>query len=190
MYTIGQLCKRFCLSRSTLLYYDSIGLLKASKRTDSNYRKYSEDDVKRLETICTYRQAGVPLEDIKRILNAQEHTVSFLLEKRLNDLNEGLKQIRNQQQIIVKLLKNEELSKKVGMINKESWVSLLRAAGLTDDHMDKWHAEFEKMSPNGHQEFLESLGIPDEEIKGIRGFSRNFIERDEKVLEEDSTRVK
>jgi len=25
--------------------------------------------------------------------------------------------------------------------------------------MQEWHAEFEKMSPDAHQDFLESLGI-------------------------------
>ncbi|KDE39478.1 hypothetical protein ADINL_2607 [Nitrincola lacisaponensis] len=38
--------------------------------------------------------------------------------------------------------------------------------------MDKWHMEFEKMSPNAHQDFLESLGIPPEEVALIRQFSR------------------
>ena len=53
MYTIGKLAKKFDLSRSTLLYYDSIGLLKPSSRTESEYRQYSEDDAARLEQICT-----------------------------------------------------------------------------------------------------------------------------------------
>lgn len=85
MYSIGQLVKRFNLSRSTLQYYDSIGLLGASARTGANYRRYSEDDVKRLEQICIYREAGLSLEDIKKILNSPENTTASILEKRLDD---------------------------------------------------------------------------------------------------------
>ncbi len=36
MYTIKHLYKEFHLSRSTLLYYDSIGLLKPSERSESD----------------------------------------------------------------------------------------------------------------------------------------------------------
>jgi len=38
--------------------------------------------------------------------------------------------------------------------------------------MQEWHAEFEKMSPDAHQDFLESLGIAPGEITSIRQFSR------------------
>ena len=39
MYSISKLCREFNLSRSTLLYYDTIGLLTASERTRVNYRR-------------------------------------------------------------------------------------------------------------------------------------------------------
>jgi len=37
---------------------------------------------------------------------------------------------------------------------------------------EKWHTEFEKLSPVSHQEFLEGLGISKEEIEMIRKWSR------------------
>jgi DNA-binding transcriptional MerR regulator len=43
-YSISKLARAFGLSRSTLLYYDRIGLLAASGRTGSGYRCYSEKD--------------------------------------------------------------------------------------------------------------------------------------------------
>jgi hypothetical protein len=58
-------------------------------------------------------------------------------------------------------------------MDKENWVSLLRAAGLDDEAMGKWHAEFEKLSPLLHQEFLEGLGIPNTEIPLIRTASQS-----------------
>ena len=59
------------------------------------------------------------------------------------------------------------------MLNKERWVDIMRAAGLSDQDMHNWHIQFEKMEPNGHQEFLESLGIGTEEIQKIRKWSQN-----------------
>ncbi|MCP3961623.1 MAG: MerR family transcriptional regulator, partial [bacterium] len=64
MLTISQVAARFGLSRSTLLYYDSIGLLSPSLRSRANYRLYSPADVERMELIDLYRQAGLALKDV------------------------------------------------------------------------------------------------------------------------------
>ena len=58
------------------------------------------------------------------------------------------------------------------MINKERWVEIMRAAGLNEKDMHNWHIQFEKMEPEAHQEFLESLGIKATEIQKIRELSR------------------
>ena len=57
------------------------------------------------------------------------------------------------------------------MLNKEQWIQLMRNAGMDDDGMHTWHKEFEKLSPDAHDEFLGILGIDAEEIKKIRAWS-------------------
>ena len=54
------------------------------------------------------------------------------------------------------------------MVTKERWVEIMRAAGLSEQDMTNWHRYFEKMEPLEHLEFLESPGIPPEEITRIR----------------------
>ncbi len=51
------------------------------------------------------------------------------------------------------------------------WVQLLTACGLDAADRAQWHAEFEKLSPEAHQDFLESLGIPADEVAAIRRWS-------------------
>lgn len=46
MYHISQLAQQFGLSRSTLLYYDRIGLLSPSARSEAGYRQYSPANLK------------------------------------------------------------------------------------------------------------------------------------------------
>lgn len=58
------------------------------------------------------------------------------------------------------------------MITKEKWVAIMRGAGFAEADMDRWHREFERAAPAEHQEFLEFLHIPAEEIKAIREWSR------------------
>lgn len=53
MYRIGELAALGGLSRSTLLYYDRIGLLSPSGRSEANYRLYSAEDRERTTPSCS-----------------------------------------------------------------------------------------------------------------------------------------
>jgi hypothetical protein len=50
---IGELAKQTGLSIRTLRYYDEIGLLVPSHRTEAEYRLYSEADIARLQQILS-----------------------------------------------------------------------------------------------------------------------------------------
>lgn len=174
MVTISSLAKASGLARSTLLYYHRLGLLKPSGRSRAGYRLYAPADVERLETICMYRQIGIPLGEIRRLLNTTGSTVAReILIRRLRKLDCEIADSRRQQRTIVELLKQKQLQQGEDMLNKERWVEIMRAAGLTDEDMRNWHSQFEKMEPEAHREFLESLGIESEEIEKIRERSRN-----------------
>lgn len=56
-------------------------------------------------------------------------------------------------------------------MTKEQFVTVLRAAGITEEQMKRLHAEFENRLPEEHQQFLEYLQINTKEIKSIRAWS-------------------
>lgn len=172
MYSIGELSSEFLLSRSTLLYYDKIGLLNPTSRSKSKYRQYSESDRGRLQKICDLREAGVSLEQIKHVVNKPDVNESSILEKRLKDINNEIKLLRLQQKVIVELLKSANPSLDKILLNKDGFTDVLTAAGIEEAAMDKLHIQFEKNSPEGHQAFLEFLGLSENEIKIIRESSR------------------
>jgi MerR family transcriptional regulator, thiopeptide resistance regulator len=170
-WTIGQLARRFALARGTLLYYDSIGLLTPSGRTGSNYRLYSTADVERLAKIRHYRAAGLPLEAIDRLLRREEEGLRGVLEQRLFAINQEIQQLRDQQSLILRLLTADGATLADPVVTKALWVAMLRAAGLDDAGMGRWHREFERLAPEAHQTFLASLGIEQAEITAIRAWS-------------------
>ncbi len=57
-------------------------------------------------------------------------------------------------------------------VSKDEWVSMFQAIGLDDETMMKWHGIFETKHPEGHEGFLEWLGISSDEIAKIRAASR------------------
>jgi len=172
MHTIGQVAKIYSLSRSALIYYDSIGLLRPSGRSDSNYRLYSDSDLKRMDKIALFRSAGLSLESISLLLDKKENELKLALEHRLFSINSEIQKLRDQQKVILTILQNENVSLHSRVITKEVWVSLLQAAGLDQAGMQNWHIEFERMSPEAHQDFLESIGIEMDEIESIREWSK------------------
>lgn len=172
MTTISRLARQFKLSRSTLLYYDRIGLLPPSGRSPSNYRLYTDADRQRLEKICHYRRIGLSLKAIQQILDSPGDSLKTILEKRLLEVDRQIQALRSQQHVIRNLIGNPSFSDMSAGLNREKWTTLLRAAGMSDQDMLHWHIEFERLFPDDHQTFLESLGIPKKDIRAIRAFAR------------------
>ena len=72
-YTIEQVATRTDLTKRTLRYYEEVGLLPPTGRTEGNYRRYSESDVQRLERIKELRDLlGFSLSDIRALLHVEE----------------------------------------------------------------------------------------------------------------------
>src|SRR5258708_12584947 len=73
VYSIEQVATRTGLTKRTLRYYEEVGLLPPTGRTEGNYRLYSEDDVQHLERIKKLRDLlGFSLADIREILDAED----------------------------------------------------------------------------------------------------------------------
>ena len=173
--TIRHIARRFGLSRSTLLYYDSIGLLSPSGRSAAQYRLYSEEDTGRLEQICLYRQTGLSLQDIKRILDSPQTALTGALQRRLSEVNQEIDRLRQQQRMILVILSNERFRKCVGRMTKQIWIDTLKASGFTDEDLRAWHIAFERASPENHRAFLGLLDLPDSEIRAIRSWAAQGV---------------
>jgi DNA-binding transcriptional MerR regulator len=174
MWTVTKLARRAGLSRTALLYYESIGLMRKPVRTRGNYRSYGERDLARLLEIRAYRDAGLRLADIRAILGHPTGDAAAVLQRRLMELDGEIGTLREHQAAIVKLLSHRGL-RRAEMITKQKWVSIMKACGLSEEQMHRWHTEFERSAPEEHQEFLEFLHIPAAEIKTIREQSRKGL---------------
>ena len=172
MLSVSQIAKRFGLSRTTILYYESCGLLKPGHRTSANYRLYGENEARVLEQICLYRSVGLSVSSIRAMLANPETDVAALLRRRLQELDSEIGRLREHQRVILRLLQSKSILRRTKNMTKDKWVSIMKAAGFSEDDMRRWHREFEKAAPEDHNEFLNFLHIPAAEIKSIRDWSR------------------
>lgn len=175
-YSISQLARAAGLSRSTLLYYDRIGLLHPAGRTASAYRYYTGRDLARLKKIGHFRQAGLSLKEIRAVLAAGGKPRARLLEKRMRETAENIVGLKNQQRLLAGLWRRVASGQRPACVDKAMWIEMLRAAGMDQEAMHRWHAEFERRAPEGHREFLLSLGIAPTEAARIRRLSRGEAE--------------
>jgi DNA-binding transcriptional MerR regulator len=66
--TIQEVAERTGLSAYTIRYYEKSGVLPRVQRTESGIRQFTEADMASLRFISDYKQAGMPLEEIKEII--------------------------------------------------------------------------------------------------------------------------
>lgn len=70
--TVGAVADLTGVSVRTLHHYDHIGLVVPSVRTTAGYRGYTDADVERLHVVLVYRAAGLPLDEIRVLLDDPE----------------------------------------------------------------------------------------------------------------------
>ena len=168
MYTIGKLAKRYGISRSAILYYDSEGLLKPDQRLPNGYRLYSEKSSEKLKIILQHRSAGIALSEIKKIVSETgQGDIQPILFKRLNEINNEIFSLKTQQEVIIKLSKIN-----ISENSNKSISEILKKAGIKFDNFMEWHRNFEKNSPELHSLFMKKIGLKQSEIKRIRDLSK------------------
>ena len=72
MYTIGRLARRAKVNADSIRFYERQGLLTPANKTDSGYRLYTDEAVRRIAFIKLAQRCGFSLADIADLL--QMHT--------------------------------------------------------------------------------------------------------------------
>jgi MerR family copper efflux transcriptional regulator len=70
---IGQVTELSGIPIRTIRYYESIGLITASGRTEGGFRQFSPDILTRLAFIKRAQHLGLSLEEIRDILQVYDH---------------------------------------------------------------------------------------------------------------------
>ena len=80
--TVGQVSQTFGVTVRTLHHYDAQGLVVPSARTHAGYRLYTDADLARLATVVTYRRLGLPLTEVRDLLDGQGTASEHLRRQR------------------------------------------------------------------------------------------------------------
>lgn len=150
MYRISELAEQVGLSRTTLLYYEKIGLIKG-KRLENSYRMYSDKDLQRLKLIQQLQAGGLTLKECQACLDAKIDRE--LLQGRLKTLDDEIAQKQRSRDLL--------------------------AALLGEGDTKAWHTEAGKSAPDAHLEWLIKQGFNEKEALRLKWLSKNMNEHDQ-----------
>ena len=109
--SIGQLARAAGVAATALRYYEREGVLTPTGRSQAGYRLYAPQAVEQLSFIRSAQAVGFTLEDIRTLMGfdgARERTpkndVQVLIEARLTQLAEKMRDLRRVQATLAKAL--------------------------------------------------------------------------------------
>ncbi len=98
--TISKLAKRGKVNLETIRYYERIGLILEPPRTNSGYRMYSPEAVRRVRFIKRAQELGFSLKEIKELLDLRISTdstcadVQIRAQAKIADINEKIRSLQ------------------------------------------------------------------------------------------------
>ncbi|MDA0149814.1 MerR family transcriptional regulator [Vibrio sp. LaRot3] len=147
MYRISELAQRVGLSRSTLLYYEKLGLI-CGARQSNGYRRYSERDLQRLKLLQQLQAGGLSLKECLACLEAKVDRETLL--QRLNVLDEEIAQKQKARALLSSML------------------------GLNS--MRDWHQSLEHSAPEAHLDWLMKQGFSEKHALRLKWLSKDMNE--------------
>jgi len=108
--TRGQLAKTSGVNPETIRYYEKLGLLPKPLRTESGYRLFSEEDIKRIKFIKRAKELGFTLKEIKELLQLRFETegecseVREIAEIKLKDVQKKIEDLEKIKSILEELI--------------------------------------------------------------------------------------
>lgn len=94
-YSIREVSELAGVSARTLRYYDEIGLLKPLEISETGYRYYGERELTLLQQILFYRERGLELKQIQKIIYQSDFDVMRALQEHLLDLESKKKHMES-----------------------------------------------------------------------------------------------
>lgn len=69
VFNIGQAAKASGISAKMIRYYESVGVIPATERSESGYRQYTEHDLQTLRFVSSARKLGFSLGSISQLVS-------------------------------------------------------------------------------------------------------------------------
>ncbi|USL11104.1 MerR family transcriptional regulator [Bacillus bombysepticus] len=121
----------------TLRYYDEIGLLKPTSKTEGGHRLYTNEEIKKLQQVQFLKKVGFRLHEIKDMLSFSDWDWSDSLKNQLSF-------VINEQENLKKIeLSLRELIHGIAIEGEENWIAIQKIMQLSskDKEIQQYYRE-------------------------------------------------
>ncbi|CDR01373.1 MerR family transcriptional regulator [Streptomyces iranensis] len=117
---IGDVARRSGVSARMLRHYESLGLVRPTGRTDSGYREYSSEDIRRIFHIESLRSLGLSLRDVGRALDDPGFAPAELVDDLIRQTRD---RIAAETELLTRL-------RRIGAAQPAGWEEVLQTVAL------------------------------------------------------------
>lgn len=157
MRTVHEVSELAGVSVRTLQYYDKIGLLVPTARTEAGYRLYGDEDLVRLQQILLYRALEFPLKDIKRIVGSPDFDRTRALSQQIELLRLRRAHIEGLIALAEGLMSGEEQTVSFAEFDTSKLDEYAAQAKAQWGEKPAWH-EYERKSAGRTREEERAMG--------------------------------
>lgn len=93
MKTVKEISELTGISIRALRYYDEIGLLVTTERTNAGYRLYDDKALEKLRAILFLRELDIPLDTMKEVVNAKNCDYGAVLKNYRKNIERNAERI-------------------------------------------------------------------------------------------------
>ena len=138
LWRVGELAKRTGVSVRTLHWYEEIGLMSPSQRSEAGQRLYAAEDLGRLQQIRSLRQLGFSLDEIRDCLGQRQFSPQQVIALHLGRLDQ---EIALQQRLRARL---ESIAARYGAaeaVSAEEFIQAIEAMTMMEKYYTKEQLE-------------------------------------------------
>ncbi len=172
-YRSGLFAKQASVSVRTLRFYDKVGLLRPSGRTEAGYRLYTDADLFRLQQILALKFLGFALEEIRQCLRVGPATLPEALAVQKAMMREKRAQLDS---IIQAIDETEALLRGNGH-DWEAIIGVIRVMHM--EQTNDWRKKYFTDEQLQQMENLSKQNYTEEDRKKIAEWGKNWSEADQ-----------
>jgi DNA-binding transcriptional MerR regulator/SAM-dependent methyltransferase len=167
--SITTAARRVGVARSTLLYYERIGLIRPPRRTDNGYRSYSAADLERLTLLRQLQEIGFTLDECRRWLDGE--LAPEIVERRIAALDARIGELQAARCLLRAV--------QVRLVPAVSRPEMLADDPSASTASRSSHTRFAQRAGDAHVRFLTRLGYAEKDARHLHWTSRDMSTHDD-----------
>lgn len=161
------------IPKQTIRFYEKEGLISPKRNAENQYREYDEQDIRLLKQICVLRKVGLPILEIKRVLNQEITMAEAISTRRMEILEE-----KEEQEMLLKLCDDLKVQS-IEYMDADRYVEKMQKQGKKKKRIRKLYEEYTQIYQS--EEKKEFSFYPDNLIYTAKEFTNELIRYAESI---------